>query len=599
MTQTLHHRGPDDGDHEVIDNNVHLGHRRLSILDLSSAGKQPMCSSDSRYTLAYNGEIYNFQELRSLLNRNWKGHSDTEVILECFVEWGIGPTLEKLTGMFALAIYDRVAKKLFLARDRFGEKPLYYGHAGETFFFGSELKSFYGHPLFRPAINRRALKCFFKFNYIPAPLSIYDGISKLLPGHYFELELDSGRTQLRQYWSILQTSFGTSSLSFKEASSRLEDLLKATIRRQMISDVPFGAFLSGGIDSSLVVALMQELSSTKVKTFTIGFNEKGFNEAPFAKEVATHLGTEHHEFYMNAYDALGVVPLLSQIYDEPFSDSSQIPTFLVSKITKQHVTVALSGDGGDEIFGGYNRYFLADKIRRNIFWAPRPARNLAAQAITNVSPSFWDRVSPVSGDKLHKLAGVLNLNSEDELYYKLLTHWDDETSPVITDEEVVKYQLFGNSFVEKMMTCDALTYLPDDILVKVDRASMAISLETRVPFLDHNVAEFGRSLPLEYKIKNGTGKFILRDILYRHVPRELIERPKMGFGVPIEHWLRSELRDWAENLLDEKKIREQGLLKFELIREKWDEHQSGKRNWQYHLWDVLMFQDWYENNFIR
>lgn len=599
MSSAISHRGPDGENVALFEEKVHFAHRRLAIIDLSPAGSQPMASHNGKLSIAYNGEVYNFQSIKDELDRNWRGHSDTEVIIEAISQWGVKAALEKMTGMFAFAVYDSERRVVYLARDRFGEKPLYYGFCGENFFFGSELKSFKKHPDFNPGIDRKALKSFFKFNYIPAPLSIYEGISKLEPGCYLEYDLSTGKIKKEKYWDFSKTMFGNSTLKFSEASQQLELLLKNAVKNQMVSDVPLGAFLSGGIDSSLIVSLMQAQSEKPVKTFTIGFHEKNFNEALFAKKVAEHLGTEHFELYVSPHDALNVVPKLSQIYDEPFSDSSQIPTYLVSEMTRKHVTVSLSGDAGDEVFGGYNRYFLCAKISKSIFWAPNPLRNLLSNLITSIRPGVWDKISPVSGDKMHKLASVLNLKNDGELYQRLLTHWDDDASPVLGSEKAIRYELTGASFEERMMLCDSLTYLPDDILVKVDRASMAVSLETRVPFLDHHVAEFGRSLPLEHKIRGSAGKIILRDILYRYVPRELIERPKMGFGVPLEHWLRNELKDWALNLLDEKKIKQQGLLDYEKIKNKWDEHQSGKRNWQYHLWDVLMFQDWYENNFIR
>lgn len=597
--RAIQHRGPDAEDCLLLDFKVHLGHRRLSILDLSESGAQPMKSHHGDQYLIYNGEVYNYRELRKNLIRSWRGHSDTEVILEAFSEWGFESTLRKLKGMFGLAFYDANKKKLFLARDRFGEKPLYYGYSGGNFFFGSELKSFREHPEFIKNIDRKALNSFFKYNYVPAPLTIYEGISKLEPGCFVELDLESNSLTKTRYWDFSKIPEGTCPLSFADSSLELERLLKETIRGQMLSDVPLGAFLSGGVDSSLIVALMQSISSSPVKTFTIGFHEKSFNEAVYAKKVAEHLATDHHELYISPQDALDVVPKLSHIYDEPFSDSSQIPTFLVSEMTKKKVTVALSGDAGDEIFGGYNRYFMGKKISKSFFWLPHAMRQAGSKAITSIRPGVWDKISPVSGDKIHKLASVIGSRTENDLYDKLLSHWDGQSSPVLTTEKAIQYSYKGNSFEEKMMLCDALTYLPDDILVKVDRASMAVSLETRVPFLDHEVAEFGRRLPLDFKINNGKGKVILREILYRYVPKQLIERPKMGFGVPIEHWLRSDLKDWAAALLDEKKISEQGLLDYSKIKEKWEEHLSGKRNWQYLLWDVLMFQDWYENSFIR
>lgn len=598
----IQHRGPDSEGSVLLSDKVHLGHRRLSILDLSPSGHQPMKSQSGNLHLIFNGEIYNYQSIRNELNRSWKGHSDTEVILEGFSEWGVENALKKMKGMFALAVYDESRRVLFLARDRFGEKPLYYGKMDQNLLFGSELKSLTSHPTFRKVISRKALKSFFRYSYVPAPLSIYENVFKLMPGHFLEINIDTLEIKDKRYWDINSVKTGTSTLSFTEASQKLESLLTKAIEGQMISDVPLGAFLSGGVDSSAVVAIMQKISSKPIKTFSIGFNEKLFNEAHFAKDVAAHLKTEHHELYVSPKQALEVVPKLSHIYDEPFSDSSQIPTYLVSEMTKKHVTVALSGDAGDEVFGGYNRYFQGSKIHNSIMWMPSSIRSMIAGTITAVPPGMLDKISPISGDKWHKLAKVLNVKSGDEIYKRLISHWNDEESPVFGDENSVQYEfdaLGDRELVEKMMLCDSLTYLPDDILVKVDRAAMAVSLETRVPFLDHEVTEFARSLPLKYKVANGEGKLILKDVLYRHVPRNLIDRPKMGFGVPIGDWLKNELKDWAMSLLDERKIREQGLLDYERIKVRWDEHQSGKRNWQYHLWDVLMFQDWYENSFIR
>ena len=502
--------------------------------------------------------------------------------------------------MFAFALYDMENKTLFLARDRFGEKPLYYSQMNGHFFFGSELKALVKHPSFNKKISKRALKSFFKYNYIPAPDSIYENTYKLKPAHYIEFNTKDSTFIERPYWTIKKDEIFKG--SYQEALSILETKLMTTVKEQMISDVSIGAFLSGGVDSSTVVALMQKVSSKPVKTFSIGFNEKKFNEAEYAKAVANHLKTDHTEMYVSAKDALSVVPKLSTIYDEPFSDSSQVPTYLVSAMTRKHVTVALSGDAGDEVFGGYNRYFFAPKIHNKLKMIPFPMKKMLISGIKTVPNKVWDKVLPFTTDKVHKLASVLDLKSEYDIYNRLISHWGDAENPVLSDESVINYSFDKSdsmSFEEKMMMLDTHTYLPDDILVKVDRAGMAVSLESRIPFLDHRVVEFAWTLPLEYKIQKGVGKRILRDILYKHVPRELIDRPKMGFGVPLDSWLRNELKEWAEDLLNEQKIKSAGLLNYSIIKKKWDEHQSGKMNWQYLLWDVLMFQDWYENNFIR
>ena len=599
MTNTLYHRGPDEQSFANPESGLYLGHTRLAILDLSPSGSQPMVSHDGRYYIVFNGEIYNYQDIKTNLKRNWKGHSDTEVLLECVIEYGLEKTLELISGMFAFALYDIEKKKLFLARDRFGEKPLYYSQMNGHFFFGSELKAIVKHPSFKKRVSKRALKSFFKYNYIPAPYSIFENTYKLKPAHYIEFNIEDSTYIERPYWKIKkEKSFNG---DYQDALSILETKLMTTVKEQMVSDVSIGAFLSGGVDSSTVVALMQKVSSKPVKTFSIGFNEKKFNEAVFAKIVANHLGTAHTEMYVSAKDALDVIPKLSTIYDEPFSDSSQIPTCLVSELTKKHVTVALSGDAGDEVFGGYNRYFFAPKIYNRLQMIPAPLKKMVISGIDTVPNSIWDKILPFSTDKLYKLASVLDVKSEYEIYNRLISHWKEAENPVLSEDFLCNYEFDNDermSFEEKMMMLDTNTYLPDDILVKVDRAGMAVSLESRIPFLDHRVVEFAWSLPLEFKIKNGVGKRILRDILHKHVPRELIDRPKMGFGVPLDSWLRHELKEWAENLLDEQKIKSAGLLNYSIIKKKWDEHQSGKMNWQYLLWDVLMFQDWYENNFI-
>lgn len=595
MMNAIIHRGPDSGDVAIVDDVVHLAHRRLSIIDLSPTGHQPMESKDGRFIIVFNGEIYNYLDLKKEIKRDWRGHSDTEVLVESISEIGVEKTLSKIAGMFVFAVFDKRDKVLTIARDRFGEKPLYYSRQGNTFLFGSELKALVKHPSFTKKISRKALKAFFKYNYIPAPYSIYENVFKLRPAHFLTFDLKTNSFEEKRYWSIgKQTLF---SGSYQDALNELERKLLRTVEEQMISDVPIGAFLSGGVDSSMVVALMQQKAAKKVKSFSIGFHEKKFNEAIFAAEVAKHLGTDHTELYVTPQDALAVVPKLPHIYDEPFSDSSQIPTYLVSAMTRQHVTVALSGDAGDESFGGYQRYFLGPSIYKKIKFLPKPLRKLSATSLRAVSPNIWDKIMPFPGDKMHKLAEVLDVNSGEDVYQRLISHWGDLENPALGNESIFHYEFDQlGSLEEQMMMLDTNTYLPDDILVKVDRASMALSLETRAPFLDHRVVEFAWTLPIEFKIQNQNGKRILKDLLYKYVPRELIDRPKMGFGVPLDSWLRNELRDWGESLIDGKKIREAGFLNYDLIKKKWDEHQSGSRNFQYHLWDVLMFQSWLEQN---
>ena len=618
MLSKIIHRGPDDfGVWIDQDAGIALGHRRLSIQDLSPLGHQPMKSMSGRYIIVFNGEVYNFKVLHAELENigyAFRGHSDTEIMLACIEEWGVEHALVKFVGMFAFALWDKRECMLTLARDRLGEKPLYYGFQGNTFLFGSELKALKVHPDWRGEINRDALALYMRHNYIPSPYSIYKGISKLVPGTYIQLK---GRdvSELKVYWSAKgvaeQGVKDSLQLSDEEAVSSLDKLLRKTISEKMIADVPLGAFLSGGIDSSTVVAIMQQESDRKVKTFSIGFHEKGYNEAEHAKAVAAHLGTEHTEMYVTAEQAMDVIPKLSTLYDEPFSDSSQIPTFLVSEMTKQHVTVALSGDGGDELFAGYNRYFLGQSLWNKLSKVPRSLRGLLAFAITAVSPSAWDRLGSVggyiipsvrgrTGDKLHKLAGVLGVQSSEEMYRRFVSHWHDPALVVLGGREhatvLTEPSLWADlgEFTQRMQFLDAVSYLPDDILTKVDRAGMAVSLETRIPFLDHRLFEFAWRIPMHQKVRGGEGKWLLRQVLYQYVPQKLIDRPKMGFGIPIDQWLRTSLRDWAEELLDEQRLEREGFLNASLVREKWSEHLSGERNWQYHLWDVLMFQAWLE-----
>lgn len=623
MTNTIEHRGPDDEGFWIDGQlGVALGHRRLSIIDLSPNGHQPMISHTGRYVIVYNGEIYNYRDLTKQLkahpigkNISFKGSSDTEVILACIECYGLKEAIQSFVGMFALAVYDKKLKKIHLVRDRMGEKPLYYGLVNDTFVFGSELKAIRSYPGFCNAVDRGALALYFKHNYIPSPFSIYQNIYKLRPGTILTVDETLERLpEPEAYWSVSEVALrGLESPlpDSPETLSKLEELLMQSIRGQMISDVPLGAFLSGGIDSSLVVALMQAQSDIPVKTFTIGFTEKGYNEAEEAKRVAQQLRTDHTELYITPNEAMEVIPRLPEIYDEPFSDSSQIPTFLVSRLTRQRVTVSLSGDGGDELFGGYNRYFQTQKIWSKIDWMPYSMRRALARFMKVVPVGTWDKLYYLPslllppkyrlrlfGDKVHKLSGLIGSHTIQGIYDGCITHWSNAEELVvgaqkphtILDEDYASHGIKDNRYL--MMYLDAITYLPDDILVKVDRAAMGVSLETRVPFLDHRVVEYSWQLPLSMKFRDGKGKWALREILYKYVPKELIERPKMGFGVPIGDWMRGPLREWVEELLSEKRLNEEGFLKTDDIRQKWNEHLSGKYNWQYHIWDVLMFESW-------
>ncbi|MCX8114935.1 MAG: asparagine synthase (glutamine-hydrolyzing) [Burkholderiaceae bacterium] len=642
MTEVLRHRGPDGGDIWRDDAaGIALGHRRLSILDLSPAGHQPMVSACGRFVIAFNGEIYNHLDLRRQLGHPtlgpvsappreasaWRGHSDTETLLAGFARWGVRATIEKAIGMFAIALWDRETRTLTLVRDRIGEKPLYYATVDGTFLFASELKAIRAYPRFRAVIDRGALALLLRHNYIPAPYSIYEGVRKLPPGHLLEVSMTTRAAGIEQprspqpYWSIrsvIERGRNTFNGGDADAIASLDSLLRDAVRQQMIADVPLGAFLSGGIDSSTTVALMQAQSSRPVRTFTIGFHEAGYDEARHAKAVARHLGTDHTELYVTPRQALDVIPRLPTIYDEPFSDSSQIPTHLVSQMARRHVTVALSGDAGDELFGGYNRYVWALALWRRLQRFPGSVRAACARALTAVSPATWDRLfalgNPLlptrlryanAGDKVHKLAAMLTAREPEAIYARLVSHWDTPALVVIGATEPKTpindpgAWIDRLSFAERMMFLDTITYLPDDILVKVDRAAMAVSLETRVPLLDHRVVEFAWCLPPSMKLRDGHGKWLLRQVLYKYVPRALVERPKMGFGVPIDAWLRGPLREWAESLLDPSRLRREGYFDPALIRQKWDEHLSERRNWQYHLWDILMFPSWHEHWMTR
>lgn len=605
MTATLHHRGPDDrGDWLDPQAGVGLGHTRLSIIDLSPLGHQPMQSACGRYWIVFNGEVYNHDELRKELQQRsitFRGHSDTEVLLAGIAEWGLKRTIERSIGMFALAVWDRQDRTLSLVRDRMGIKPLYYGWCGETFLFGSELKALRAHPAFCPEIDRGSLALFMRYCYVPDPYSIYRQIRKLSPGTILTVSESSPKEAAPEpFWSLCdvaergvrQPFDGT----FEEAVDGLERVLSDAVRLRMIADVPLGAFLSGGIDSSTVVALMQKQSGRPVKTFTIGFTEREYNEATFAKDVAKHLGTEHTEQYVTPAEARDVIPKLPEMYDEPFADSSQIPTFLVSALARRHVTVSLSGDGGDELFCGYNRYFDAFHYSSLNRMMPKPLRRWGGRVLTTMAggapPGIVRKV-------LRGGARVLSDEGPEARYIRCLGHWHDEPFLVSSVATLPRHLIAAPETwprfhrpQERWMYLDAVTYLPDDILTKVDRASMFVALEARVPILDHRVVEFAWRLPHQFKSAGQKGKRILRSLLSRYVPAQLFERPKTGFGIPIDHWLRGPLRDWAEDLLSEERLRREGYLDASAVRRKWDEHQSGRVNWHYALWNVLIFQSW-------
>lgn len=624
MGNAIRHRGPDDSG-EWLDSNVGVGfsHRRLSILDLSPEGHQPMSSPSGRFVISYNGEVYNFRILREELSKNgysFRGHSDTEVILAALEAWGLIAAVKRFVGMFAIAVWDKQERQLHLVRDRLGIKPIYYGWVGESFVFSSELKALKVFPGFSNSIDRNSVALLMRYNYVPAPHSIYENVYKLLPGNILTIKTDDSLREpmMAEYWSVqgaaragLEDPFSGTAI---DAVAELDRILRDAIKLRMIADVPLGAFLSGGYDSTVVVALMQAQSSNAVKTFTIGFNEEGYNEATHAKAVASHLGTDHTELYVTPEEAMSVIPQLPTLYDEPFSDSSQIPTFLVSKLAREFVTVSLSGDGGDELFAGYNRYAWGQSIWNKIGRLPGSVKKGLSHAMTRPSPETWGNIftklGPVlpkwaqvstPGDKMHKLAALMTAGGSDELYRHLVSHWDDPTSLVMNSEELPtaltdsRRQMNFGDFTQKMMFTDQISYLPDDILTKVDRASMGVSLEARVPLLDHRVVEFAWRVPLDLKLRDSQSKWLLRQVLNQYVPQEIMDRPKMGFGVPIDSWLRGPMSDWADGLLDPSRLKNEGFFNVDMVRKKWKEHQSGERNWQYLLWDVLMFQAWQDN----
>ena len=612
MTNSLEHRGPDSVG-MLFEKNIGLGfgHRRLAIRDLSSQGAQPMSSSCGRFTLIYNGEIYTHIEIRNELLKGGqivRGQSDTAVILEAFSKWGITSTLEKLNGMFAIAVFDRKEHRLTLIRDRLGIKPLYWGKTNGYLVFGSELKSFHHFKQWKPVLDRNSLASYMRHNYIGAPHTIFKGMSKLEAGSILEVRL-GGKIKTSRYWNlkeVAEKNIKTRDISCKDHLERIESLISDSVRRRLVSDVPVGSLLSGGIDSSLVTALMAENSKTKVKTFSVGFTDRGFNEAPFAREIANYLDTDHNEIYAGPNDALNLVNALPEMYDEPFSDSSQIPTALIFALTRKHVSVVLSGDGGDELFGGYNRYLMAQKLEAGMNFLPYSGKKLIAQALNTLPEKFLDLLGHSApgrlkinqlGHKIKKLSRATSTNYVDDMYRSMLTHWEEPSKIVLLSKEY-KGLIWDNTFKDKfpdfldrMQLLDSLTYLPDDILTKVDRASMAVGLEARVPLLDYRLVEAAWGLPKEMKIHKGISKKILREILYKKVPKKLLDRPKMGFGIPLAEWLRGPLRDWTESLLNQREMLQQGIFDVQEIQQRWRRHLAGE-NWAYLIWDVLMFQAW-------
>lgn len=611
MRRVLTARGPDDsGQWSDSSNKVIFGHQRLAIQDVSKAGHQPMLSRDERYVLTYNGEIYNAPELKIALEgegMSFNGHSDSEALLAAITVWGIEKALEKSIGMFAFGLWDQYEQVLWLARDRLGIKPLYYTITkGGEVLFASQSRCFNAYTGWNKEIDSCSLAAFIQLGYIPHTMSIHQQVQQVPPATLIKID-SRGDVTSKVYWE-LSTSPSNSIPSFEEAEDVLTGLLSDAVQKRMLSDVPLGTFLSGGVDSTLVTALMQQQSKTPIRTFTVGFDDDSHNEAIYAKAIAEHLQTEHTELTVNAQDALDLIPKLPEIYDEPFADSSQIPTYLISQLTRQHVTVALSGDGGDEVFAGYNRYLMANKLKRLFQLLPFIVRISAAKSVHAFPTSVYDQIFallPVkdkyhlTGDKMHKLASVVGQRFIQNIYPFLVSQWPGSPLPLHPDTEhgwdIESW--IGNDVttIESMQRADLATYLTGDILTKVDRASMANSLEVRVPLLDHRVVEYGFSLPLSYKLRDNQTKYILRSILYKMVPKELLDRPKMGFAIPLASWLRHELRDWAEALLDEKRLQEQGLLDAKAVRQKWEEHLQGSRNWQYALWNIITFQAWYEN----
>jgi asparagine synthase (glutamine-hydrolysing) len=624
MTLRLAHRGPDDhgvwADEEA---GIALGHRRLAIIDPSPAGHQPMLSSDGRFAISFNGELYNYRELRKELDLAgagavWRSDSDTEVVLEAIRFWGLGKALSRFIGMFAFAVWDKASRTLLLARDRVGEKPLYYGWLGPAFCFASELKAFQGVPDWNRRIDGESAGLFFRLGYVPAPKSIYLGVRKLEPGCYLSLSReDCSRTlfpETRRYWSLPhpepsagQPAPGHDSAYFERA---LEEHLAVAVRRQLVADVPVGALLSGGVDSSTIVALAQSMASQRMQTYTVAFHESAHSEGHYARAIANHLGTDHTELYVTPLDALKVVPQLPAIYDEPLSDPSQIPTFLVSKLASRYVKVCLSGDGGDELFGGYNRHIWGSRIPSWLAWFPPHARQRFVDAALEwFARSRFHRPDGQGGavtastmGQLQKLGSAIAASTPKDAYLSLTSHWKAEErilrNPVDVDAFAQAWDP-GRDPVREMLFMDASSYLPGDILVKLDRATMAVGLEARAPYLDHELVEFASTIPIRENVGLTTGKKLLRKVLYGKVPKQLVDRPKMGFSLPLDHWLRGPLRSWVESMISSHSLSRHGLLREDIVRARWDEHLAGRRDHGTALWDVITFQSWYEANFTN
>jgi len=617
MVGALLHRGPDDGAvWSDTEHGVSLGHRRLSILELSVHGSQPMVSRSERYVIVYNGEIYNFNEIRRQLEVEgkccvWRGHSDTEVLLAAIDAWGVQTALDKLVGMFAFALWDKLTKSITIARDRMGEKPLYYGFIGHQFVFSSELKAIKAAFSAELTIDRYALTKFVRYGYVPAPYSIYEGIKKLKAAHYLVVDSYGCSNTPVRYWALQHDShlkMELSQASDSEVVDMVDKRLSAAVKSQLISDVPLGAFLSGGIDSSLIVSLMQAQSASSINTYTIGFNEPEFDEAPYAKAIAEHLGTNHTEFYLGSEDAISIIPSLPEVYDEPFADSSQIPTILISKMTKPHVSVALSGDGGDELFAGYPRYQITAKLWSKIEKLPLAVRQGMTYPLRSLSSKGWDNVcavlpeavrSKINGRRIYRMSELLASESLAQMYIGLMSHWQPVDRLVLgcdTMYQEIEAWESAEDPIEEMRRWDVSQYLPDDLLVKVDRGSMSASLETRAPLLDHRVAELAFSLSAHHLIKDGKGKWPLRELLGRYIPTSLFERPKAGFSIPLAQWLRGPLKSWAEDLLSEDKIRREGYFDPQKVRAAWLQHQNRTYDRSLHLWNILMFQSWLDKN---
>lgn len=618
MNSTLQHRGPNsEGLWLDVDVGIALGHRRLSIIDLSENGNQPMVSVNGEYVLVYNGEIYNHKDILQDLKKsfpeiNLKGNSDTEILLIALEKWGIENTLSKVVGMFSFALWCKTTRKLYLVRDRLGEKPLYYGWQGtgkdKTFFFGSELKALKSHPSFENKINQSAVKDFLSFSFINAPETIYQNIYKLMPGSILEYNYNSEKLITKNYWSIIEKFFKVSEVPYindlNTATEELQFILNRSVTEQMQADVPYGSFLSGGIDSSTITALMQANSQEKINTFSIGFKEKNFDESIYSRAIAKYLETNHHELILNSSEVISIIPDISEIYDEPFADSSQIPTVLLSRLTKNTVTVALSGDGADEIFGGYNRYVFMETIWKKINYLPNSLKLFVSFVIKNINFKrirFLDNYVKDFSNKFQKIGKFILKKNIEELYYNFLT--TSQEIDIYSSEENKKYffyelfeQLKQLKPTEKIMIMDMITYLSNDILTKVDRASMSSSLETRMPYLDHRVIEFSFKLPLEFKIKNNKSKIVLKNLLSQYVPAKLFERPKSGFSMPIGDWLKTDLRNWSSELLDERNFKSYEFLDFAKAQSIWKEHLNGKKNHEKLLWNILIFQSWYRQN---